>query len=401
MNLLDTSCIVTLSDPELAVESNAFDRMTIIANAFALLLAVLLALVVWNAFFAEFLPMPLAVLLAFLVAGIVFALDQRMGASDWELAGVLRQGPLPPSWWAKLAARVAVAFFLAYATAIGMTLSLFHASIDAYLQEKRSLTNSAIEAEYAKSIDDARARLIAPLEAELLTVNTERDQLLKSFQANQKASLDAQDRASRARIEAGREEKGGKIDGVKYVPGKGTLWEEATRQQAEADRLATIGANGAQASQLRLDEVKARVDTKFQQLNAANLAYESERARLETKKLNDPRYVPKRDDPLMRFMALSELETHPTYGAAVQKFSLIAKAVLLTLELAFFMIKIVFAPASVYTVRLITRTKLEAMQVASGYGEKRDEKRQQHRKLRVIAGGDDKRPADDDKRRAE
>jgi hypothetical protein len=91
---------------------------------------------------------------------------------------------------------------------------------------------------------------------------------------------------------------------------------------------------------------------------------EAEKA-LEKEKLHDPRRIAKRDDPLLRYTALQELKQDAVYGQAVEQFDWLAKIVLVTFELMFLLIKVVFAPSSVYLVRLIAQTKLEAAKVAA------------------------------------
>ena len=83
----------------------------------------------------------------------------------------------------------------------------------------------------------------------------------------------------------------------------------------------------------------------------------------------DSRWTPERKDPLSRWMALEALRHDPAMGATVAKFDLTAKATLITLELAFLMIKLFLSPASVYVVRLTRRTKEEAAREVHEYQE--------------------------------
>jgi hypothetical protein len=64
---------------------------------------------------------------------------------------------------------------------------------------------------------------------------------------------------------------------------------------------------------------------------------------------------------------------------------------LVTLELIFLAIKIVFAPASVYQVRLIARTKLEAAGVSARFARGMDENNRNRPRggLRVVGGANE------------
>jgi hypothetical protein len=98
----------------------------------------------------------------------------------------------------------------------------------------------------------------------------------------------------------------------------------------------------------------------FEQKKVQGIELQKAEKELEKEKLHDPRWVAKYDDPLLRYIALQELKQDPVYGQAVQQFDWLAKIVLIAFELMFLLIKIVFAPSSVYLVRLIAQTKREA-----------------------------------------
>jgi hypothetical protein len=382
--LLSLACWITHADIECAQESRTFDQLTIGLNAVSLLLAGVLALVAWSAFFLQFNPVWLALPLALLVAAIVFRLDQAMSASDWELAGVLRQGPLPREWYYKVGARVLVAWLLAYATALGLMLALFSDAITNHLQIERSKANVPIDQEYSALKDDLRRRLVAPLETELAALNSQRSHLQTNVQANLNRQDDALARASAARIEADREKVGGQVAGQRYIPGEGPRWAEAQRQQKEADRLSSIATANVGGLESQIREAHVRIDSKSAELRQANQEFARQISELDKRKLSDPRFIPVRDDPLMRYVAFEEMKSDPKQGAAVSHLSFMAQMLLLTLELAFLLVKLVFAPASVYTVRLITKTKLEAAHVAGDFAGNRDEMRRQRPPLRVV-----------------
>jgi hypothetical protein len=208
------------------------------------------------------------------------------------------------------------------------------------------------------------------------------------LQTNVQANLNRQDdalaRASAARIEADREKVGGQVAGQRYIPGEGPRWAEAQRQQKEADRLSSIATANVGGLESQIREAHVRIDSKSAELRQANQEFARQISELDKRKLSDPRFIPVRDDPLMRYVAFEEMKSDPKQGAAVSHLSFMAQMLLLTLELAFLLVKLVFAPASVYTVRLITKTKLEAAHVAGDFAGNRDEMRRQRPPLRVV-----------------
>ena len=100
--LLWVACVISRADPDLAAESNAFDRGTIVANAALLCVVTLLALIVWTLFFATFMPLWVAFALALVFSSAIFLIDQQMVAADWHLAGMLRSDDQPVAWSTRL-----------------------------------------------------------------------------------------------------------------------------------------------------------------------------------------------------------------------------------------------------------------------------------------------------------
>ena len=145
--ILVIACVITRSDIGLARQSNTFDKMTIVFLAVALMIVTMIALLGWTAFFASFLPLVVALPLGLLIASLIFLFDQAVGASDWELAGVLRAGSPSAIWWGRLGARFCIACLLSLLTAAGATLWMFRGAIDNQLQVQRIEQNAPIEQE--------------------------------------------------------------------------------------------------------------------------------------------------------------------------------------------------------------------------------------------------------------
>lgn len=381
--LLDIACIITRADQDLARESNKLDQLAIIWHAIALLTVSLIALICWTAFFSSFLPGWVALLLGLVVGAVIFQLDQAMGASDWELAGVLREEGWGKSFYGRLALRGGVSFLLAQATAMGVCLWLFSGAIDNRLQEQRTAKNAAVEKVYEGLQGEVKARIVSPVEEELKAAQDTRRQLRRHIGTAQSALDNAQDAAKTGRIEAGRE-----ADGLNRRKGMGPRYYEAKRQEEEARRSAQRAQEQMHADTARLTEIETQIAGLARLLESRTKEYQDQVRLLEEKRLRDPRWMPERNDPLLRVMALWAIEADATYGGAVRYFSYGVQIVLITLEMTFLLIKIVFAPASVYTVRLIARTRAEAAQVSATYARNVDQIRRNRPRgnLRIVGG---------------
>ncbi len=389
--LLRLACRIARADFDLASVSNHFDRMTIVANAALLLALGVVAAIAWTAFWASFLPLWVALPLGLLVGAIVFGIDQAISASDWELAGVLRTEPRGRSYWIKAAARAIFAFLLALATATGATLWMFGETIEAHLQDQRTAHNVPIEIEYANRKVELKASLLDPITKEIAARQLERAALQRQVEQALTERDTANRKASQARIEAGREADGG-LPG--YIRGEGPRFREAQRQEAEAAVLATAVSNDVRAWQARTGAVDQSIAQLTTVLDRKQAEYHAQAIDLDAQKQRDPRWVVERNDPLMRYIALHEVQQDPKVGGAAKEFHWLMVTVLLALELSFLIVKLACAPASVYTVRLIARTKREAAEVSAEHAQNIESihRRRPRGNLRVVSG-----QADDDR----
>ena len=379
MELIDRwirfACVVAGADYSLVRTSNSLDRMIIGGNAVVLLLVGTLALVVWAAMFAAFLPLPLALPLGLLIAALVFMLDRAMSMSDWSLSGVLRSGPAKPGDWLKLLFRVAIALVLAWATALGAVLVLFADAVDDHIHRDRLARNMPVMAEAAEQKQRARQRLAAPLESEVALLDAERERLQQTLGERESALLVMRQRASQSRIEAERESEGG-LRG--YVPGQGPRFREAMRQEREANAAAALAAQDSARTQQRFDDLAERVADKRDELRQASALVSAEERRIDAAMPSDPRWVPARSGPLSRLVALEQMRADPTTGIAIGRVEWVTKATLIVLELTFLLIKTLLSPASVYLVKLTLRTKLDAVREVHQFNQAlRDLRREQ------------------------
>ena len=379
------ACMITQSDPNLMRESNMKDRMSMVGHATMLVLVTILAVLAWTAYWASFLPIWSAIPLGLLVGAFVFCFDQAIGASDWELAGVLRNSPYEMKWWGKLLLRIGVAYLLAQATSVGASMWLFRASIDNLLREERVQKLAPLEADYAQAKADLKNRFISPLESEMAATQSERETLNASLKASIATRNAAQQRASAARIEADREDKGGLNN---YIKGKGPLYEEAKRQEGEAARILDAADFDEKLAHARIDTLSLRIDKLRVGLGAASKSFDEQAAKLDTTKTLDARWQSDESDPMMRYEALEKMKNSSERGKAASEITLLMTMTLMTFELMFLLVKVIFNHASVYTVRLISSTKQEAAEVSAEYHRKAEhiKRNRPHGNLHVVGG---------------
>lgn len=361
--ILKVCCLITRSDFDIACQSNQFDRMTIIAGAAALVLATLIATLVWSAFFGNFLSLFVSIPLGFLMGVLIFILDQALGVSDWTLEGVLRTERRSAMYWGKAIFRVGITLIFAQATAIGASMLLFSDAIEGQMQSKRAMQNVSLDDKYAARKDKFAQQLLEPIQGDLESLRKERNVALQNIRKNELVMEEARLRASNARIDAGREHNG--FQG--YVKGNGPKWADAKMQESEANLMVGKGSENIGIAQAAISEYSSQIESLTRQLEVRNREYETKVHELDLQKKNDPTWVPKRNDPLLRYMAFTDLKQNPDSGASVREFSFLLNIVLVVCELIFLLINVVFAPASVYTARIIARTRLEAAQVAVEY----------------------------------
>jgi uncharacterized protein DUF4407 len=349
------SCYITRSDPNLCMKSNLFDQITIAANAIAILTLAVLSTLAWTVFFASFLPAWQSLPLGFLCALIIVQVEAAMAASDWELAGVLRHKPPSIPYWFRITLRLLIAWVLAQVTAVGVTLNLHAGAIQTHLQQQRTRQNAVVETEYAGRRNEISSLLLGSIETELDAAQKARESSEEALRQLQVKKDNAQDSSVAADIEAGRE-----LDGLDRPAGPGDRYKDAKRQRDVSERLITSSTEEIKRLQTSLKRLNRRIKKLLEQKKVQGIELQKAEKELEKEKLHDPRWVAKYDDPLLRYIALQELKRDPVYGQAVEQFDWLAKIVLIAFELMFLLIKIVFAPSSVYLVRLIAQTKREA-----------------------------------------
>lgn len=362
--LLRLCCIITHADPDIAGQSNKFDQRTIIKNAAALIAVFALESVLWSAVLANRLAIGAAIALAMLIATFIYLIDQSIGAGDWELRGVLRErAPFSLDVGRRilrgllLLSRVAMAIWLAFITGENVTLWWYAPTIDNHLQAKRSVQNARLKEEYDAHRDLAAQPLLTT-QTELTATKEERANLQRRIQKALTARDEAVKRASDARVEMEREEHG-----LERTKGRGPRFHDAQRQVQEANYLLSVAEGNLSADQARLKDLEDRIAQLDHALAERGQEFEEKSRGVDDQLKHDPRYVPERVDYLGRALALQEMQEDPVTGwVATRDYWLYAIAIVI-LELTFILNTQVGAPASVYTLRLIARTRLEAHQV--------------------------------------
>jgi Domain of unknown function (DUF4407) len=354
------SCYISRADPDLCFKSKLFDQITIAANAIAILTLAVLSTLAWTVFFQSFLPTWKALSLGVLCALIIVQVEAAMAASDWQLTGVLSTGLPSPVYWFRITLRLLIAWLFAQATAVGVTLGLFDGPIQTHLQQQLTAQNAPVETEYATRRNEIRSGIIGSIEKELTAAQDARLLSEKALRQLQVKKDDAQDHSDTAYIEEGREEHG-----LDRPRGKGARYDDEKRHRdvAEGLKKSTTAEINQERESLKL--FNARIEELLKQKRAQARALQKAEKALEREKRQDPRLIPKRDDPLLRYIALQELKQDAVYGQAVEQFDLLVKTILIAFELMFLLIKIVFKPPDGYLVRLIAQTKLEAARVAA------------------------------------
>jgi hypothetical protein len=358
---LAVACFVTRADLDLALESNRVDRLTILFNAALLACAGLVQSLVWPGFFCSFLPALAGIPMGLLVAAIVFLMDQAIAASYWELSGVLRTRGYDWKHLATLGGRALLALALSWVGAIGATLWLFRGTIDQRMVQDRTKQNAVVEAEYTARRAELSARMVEPVEKELAARREQRAALQRRFDtAGQERDAEAKN-VSNARLEADRQLDGG-LHG--YVRGDGPLRRDALRRQREADLLRAAAAAEMRDSRERVATLDREIATLTTALQEQTDKLGARSVELDAEKHADSRWSPPANDPILRHAALKAIKADPVKGPAAREFGFMMNALLLVLELSYLFVKVFCAPASVYTVRLITRTKREAAAVS-------------------------------------
>lgn len=367
INTLYIACAISGADYDLAQQANRRDRELIVTEAIALLLVGVFVTLAWSVTLAIFVHPAIAVACAAVVGGSIFMLDRAIVMSDWRLAGVLATTRSPAEKrkaFGQLLARIGVAVVLALGTSFGLTLKMFEGRIVSGLQQQRTEANAPLMELLAQRSGQVERQLLGTLDAD---IDALRAQFQAAFQRQQDADAQRNEvlqSVREARLNADRE----RVGDMRGSPrGEGPRYREFRRLEAAATEMATEASRTVEAAIAQQEALKIEIGAKQQALVVAREQLTGELKMLREEIERDPRWVPERSDVLSRYSMLHRLKDDPLDGMATVLLSLGCMALLMTLELVVLIMKVFFTPASVYKLRLVLETRLEAARAKLQY----------------------------------
>lgn len=368
--LFQALCLIAGADRDIAEQCNDRDRQLIGSEAAWI---VLIAILAWTAWWIALrtLDMPAleAAMVAVIVACFIFMFDRAMAASDWRLVGVLAQ---PMSLRERIphglviAGRVIVSFILAQTTALGVTLWLFEGRIEQGLREDRNAANAPLMREFEADVEAVEGQLLGNLQSDIAALRAQLDLAVDNQRQALQTAQSARQLASEARSAADAERKG---DAKNSPAGDGRRFREWQRRENEAQSAEAAAREAAQMAHKMQQTLHEQIDTKQSDLLAARQMAEQDILKLQKRLESDPRWQPERGDLLSRVNTLGRLKEDPVEGTATTRIDYLVTSCLLVFELMFLIIKLFFMPPSVYKLRLITATRLEALRVKEDHDE--------------------------------
>ncbi|MGH8584395.1 MAG: DUF4407 domain-containing protein [Gammaproteobacteria bacterium] len=352
-------CFFTRTDLDVLAECYRFDRITVIWTAIALVLAFILHTVLWSNVALILVTVPiLAVLTGILIATLICTLEAAMAASDWSLAGVLRQ---PGFDWHRarlIGGRLLVACILSYATAFAFELYLHGPELLHHQEAERRAANAPLIEEAKREKARLHGELVQPVERALAQAEADRT-ALRVFA--EQAARDEQTASARANVTA--IEAQAEYNGLDRLKGPGPRYKDALLREQQARAEADGSRQRAVEARQTFSKLDRQVETLRADLTRASDELAAKSLEIDARTARDDRYELRRDSLLSRKIALNKIYRDPEEGDAAREIHLITQGTLICLELILLMVKILFQPASCYTVRLIARTRLEAARI--------------------------------------
>ena len=361
-------CAITSADPEILSQCNNIDKSRIARHAVALLCTFTMAAVLWSAVFSAMLPLQAAIAGGLFAGLIIYLLDLAIATSDWELKGVLRDRA-PFSLESvrssvvrivKFGFRIALTLTLAIVTGTYVTLWWFNDTIENFIHQQRLTLNEPIEAEYRAEREKLQGQLIDPLHQDLAIALEQRKSSQTLLDDSQTKLLRFEESVSSTRLEMHREETG--LGG--RLKGRGPKYDDAKIRLEEAKRHADMARGEVEHARAHLQEIDTRIKAINVRLLKASGVLETRTALLTAER--DARLMPERSDFLMEFKALEELKSDPVYGASMTLVARLTKLTIMIFE-AIFIIILLNDHASLYTLRLLCKTRLEAQKIDAEY----------------------------------
>ncbi len=352
-------CFFTRTDLDVLAECNRFDRITVTWTAIALVLAFILHTVLWSNVASLLVQHPvLSTLAGVLVATLICTLEAAMAASDWSLAGVLRQ---PGFDWHRarlVGGRLLVACILSYATAFTFDLWLHGPELLHRQEAERRAANAPLIEEAKREKARLHGEVVQPVERALAQAESERAALRVVAEQASRDERDASARANTAALEAQAE-----YNGLGRPKGPGPRYKDALLREQQARAEAASARQREVEARQALSKINRQIETLRVDLKRASSELEAKSLEIDARIAHDDRYELPRDSLVSRTIGLFKLNRDPEAGDAATHIHRITQVTLICFELILLMVKILFQPATCYTVRLIARTRLEAARI--------------------------------------
>ena len=356
-------CWIVRYDPDLLARSPIRDRMACVSEAAFLGLVGVISAVTWTAFWAPYVPLPVAYVFGGIAFGFIVLLDAAIGAADPQPEGILRAPGIRRrwDWWGKIALRIGVSIVLSVATSEGATMAMFHQNIMEQLEKDVQLHNREAQERFERKVGAYRQQHFGPLLDAIKKQQDVIDQTTRPLDDALQVQATAENRLAAAKVKADREHQG--KDGS--VKGDGPLFKAALKEQEAAQAELVKAQAQVGIYKPRVDQARDQLKKGQDKLDRAESASRDDLARLEHEKDADLTTV--HSGPLSARRALAEIYADPDTGRDAQYFSLVMKLVLITLELSYLMVRLIFAHASVYTMLLHADTRLRADEAHDDY----------------------------------
>ena len=326
--------------------------------------------------------------LAAVLVAILLLFEVSLTSTDTHLRGILHHGRRPWSFFGRVAARLFIAALLNAGTAT---------AFDMYLMRKEALQaearvvdeeNAPIRHEYDKRISDFRAIEVKPFEDRIANLKQRQAAVIKQADDARTEASSAFAAKQAQELEQHRQDDG--FAGREH--GHGNLAREAERQA----ELAGVRADVESDQDRNLNDQAQKIELSLKTANAdlvqATQRFNQDAARLQTER--DGRLVYLTDGPLTVMRGWLLLRSAPETASAVFLTTVIAWVVLMTLELTFFLSRVVFRGEQLHDLFHQVALRRAAMQAES---ELHDDVREHNRRppLRIVADNDDGQDANE------
>jgi hypothetical protein len=358
------ACLIVGADADILgrEQTPMRDRTVIVGEAMLLGLVAFASGVMWALFWSQFASVPVGFCAGVFFCAFILLIDRAVGMAEWTLSGILRRPGLRHGndHWARLALRGAMTLSLSYGTSTGATMVMFHTAIQREVEHNRFDQNKQITAYYDGLKADTRKQALGPLIGEADRLKGIVADTSKGLDA---ARLDRSNALSRQQIadtEADRELHGR----PGYVAGGGPKYRDALKQRQEADTALAKADAQIAIYDPRLADARSKIDAVNASLQAGEARISGDMTKLEDQK--QAQLIPPGYDALMGYMALERIFDSPTdEGRAARWFSWLLMMILMTVELSYVLVRLMFAPASIHTALVIDDTNAKAEKIAA------------------------------------